>query len=91
MQSIRLRSRSTGETADRSTYSLPAGATSFSVTHQYLDDNPSGTASDIYPIAVTVTDNHGAGDSDSTSVRVDNVAPTWERLPAGHAARSRCR
>ena len=28
------------------TYNLAAGATSFSVTHQYLDDNPTGTSSD---------------------------------------------
>jgi len=36
-------------------YNYPAGSTSYSETHQYLDDEPTGTASDIYDIDVTVT------------------------------------
>src|SRR5439155_480485 len=35
---------------------LAAGVTTFSTTHQYLDDNPTGTASDIYAVGVTVAD-----------------------------------
>jgi hypothetical protein len=42
------------------TYNLPAGSTSFSVSHQYLDDNPTGTASDIYVVSGTLTDDDGA-------------------------------
>jgi hypothetical protein len=57
------------------TYSYPAGSTSYSETHQYLDDNPSGTASDIYSITVTVTDDDGGSDTAYTSVTVNNVAP----------------
>ena len=41
------------------TYHYAAGATTFSQTHQYLDDNPSGTLSDTYAIHVTATDNDG--------------------------------
>jgi hypothetical protein len=57
-------------------YSLAAGSTSFSVTHQYLDDNPTGTAFDIYSISVTITDDDTGTGSASASQRVNNVAPT---------------
>src|SRR5262249_29377169 len=57
------------------TLTLAAGVTSFSASHQYLDDNPTGTPSDVYAIAVTVTDNHGATGGAGTSVTVNNVAP----------------
>lgn len=43
----------------------------FSVSHQYLDDNPSGTSSDIYTVTITtlVDDDGGAADlTDSASV-----------------------
>src|SRR5207248_23834 len=39
--------------------------------HQYLDDNPSGTSSDIYTVSVTA----GAA-SASQNITVSNVAPT---------------
>ena len=48
--------------------------------HQYLDDNPSGTPTDDYPIAVTVTDSDGASDTESTTVTVNNVAPVITSL-----------
>jgi phage-related protein len=41
-----------------------------------------GTASDVYPIGVTVTDNHNATATASTSVTVNNVAPTITGLAA---------
>jgi hypothetical protein len=54
----------------------PAGSTSFSETHQYLDDNPAATSSDSYGITVIVTDDDGGSASDSSaSVVVNNVAP----------------
>ena len=56
-------------------YSYPAGSTSYSEDHQYLDDNPSGTSSDTYPISVTVTDDDAGQGSDSTTVVVDNLNP----------------
>jgi hypothetical protein len=57
------------------TYTYPAGATSYSETHQYLDDNPTGTLSDIYPISVTVTDDDTESDTETTTVTVNNVDP----------------
>jgi hypothetical protein len=58
------------------TLNLAAGVLTFSATHQYLDDNPSGTPSDVYPISVTVTDDDTGSGSGNTSVTVNNVAPS---------------
>ena len=44
-------------------------------THQYKDDNPTNTSSDVYTVTVTVTDNDGGSGSGTTSVTVNNVAP----------------
>jgi PKD domain len=52
-----------------------SGQSVFADTHQYLDDNPTGTPSDSYNIKVTVTDNDNLSDSSTTSVTVDNVPP----------------
>jgi len=57
------------------TFDYPAGADSFSETHQYADDNPSDTSSDDYSISVTVTDDDDGEDSASATVTVNNVAP----------------
>ena len=43
--------------------------------HKYLDDNPTETPSDVYPITITLTDDDGGVATASTSVRVNNVAP----------------
>ncbi len=56
--------------------SSPTGSQTFTLEHQYLDDNPSETASDTYAISATVTDNNGAASSDTEDVDVNNVAPT---------------
>jgi hypothetical protein len=48
---------------------------SFSFTHQYLDDKPSGTSSDVYGISVTLADDDTATATGSTSTTVNNVAP----------------
>jgi PKD repeat protein len=48
----------------------------FTLTHQYLDDNPSGTPWDIYTITVTAVDDDGGSDAASTLVTVNNVPPT---------------
>ena len=56
-------------------YSYPAGTTSFSETHQYLDDNPTGTLSDTYIILLTVTDDDTGIGTATTTVIVDNVDP----------------
>jgi len=57
------------------TLSLAAGVLMFSATHQYLNDNPSGTSSDDFSVGVTVTDNHFGTGVGSTNVTVNNVAP----------------
>jgi PKD repeat protein len=57
-------------------YSYPAGSTAFSETHQYLDDNPSGTPSDDYTVIVYVEDDDLGSDLETTTVTVHNVAPT---------------
>ncbi len=61
------------------TYTFAASATgtrNFTLTHQYLDDNPTNTDQDTYAISATVTDDDTLTDSDTTSVLVKNVAPT---------------
>jgi len=57
------------------TLTLPAGVLTYSASHQYLDDNPTGTASDVYAVNVTVTDDDTGTGSASTSVTVKNVSP----------------
>jgi len=57
------------------TYTYPAGTTLFSETHQYLDDDPTGTPSDVYTISASILDDDGGTDSDSTTITVNNVAP----------------
>jgi hypothetical protein len=68
---------------------LGAGATVFEVTHRYADDDPAGTASDPYAIAVTVRDDDGGAASTVESVVVDNVAPTIEGLATSSVSRRR--
>jgi uncharacterized repeat protein (TIGR01451 family) len=62
------------------TYSLPAGTQAFTETHQYLDDNPTGTAQDNVPIAVTLQDDDTGSANASTTVTVHNVAPTLSNV-----------
>lgn len=56
------------------TYSYAAAST-FTETHTYLDDDPTGTPSDTYSVTLTVIDNAGGTGSGSTSITVNNVAP----------------
>ncbi len=56
--------------------SLAANVFTYSAPHQYLDDNPTGTPSDNYPITVTVADYYGGSTSDSSkTITVNNLAP----------------
>ena len=52
-----------------------AGQRTFATTHRFLDDNPTGTSSDLNNIRVTVTDNDNLSASGNASITVDNVAP----------------
>ena len=57
---------------------LAAGALTFTKAHQYLDDGVSpgnGTASDVYAISVTVTDDDRGVGTASANVTVNNLAP----------------
>ena len=60
---------------------LAVGERAFSVSHRYLDDNPTGTPSDAYTIGVTVSDDDGDSDFDTTAVTVDNLPPLVDAGP----------
>jgi len=64
-----------GDGSPTTTLSLAAGLLTFSASHQYMDDNPTGTSSDVYSISVSVTDDDAGSGSAGTSVTVNNVAP----------------
>ena len=53
------------------------GAVPFSFDHQYLDDNPTGTSFDTFPISITATDNSGATGTANTSVTASNAPPRF--------------
>ena len=59
---------------------LILGERSFTATHRYLDDNPTGTPFDIYSITASVTDNDNLADSGTSSVTVKNVAPQLQSV-----------
>ena len=75
-----------GDGSALQTVNLAAGVLSFSVTHQYIDDNPTITSSDVYSIGVTVADDDGGTKSGSTSVTVNNVAPVVAIAPSSASA-----
>jgi hypothetical protein len=52
----------------------------FTASHAYADDNPTGTPSDLYTISATVTDEKGASDSGTASITVVNVPPKVSTL-----------
>lgn len=56
-------------------YTYPVGATSFAEMHQYLDDDPSGTPSDVYTVDLTLSDSYGLSTTTSVTITVDNVPP----------------
>ncbi|MDO9297068.1 PKD domain-containing protein [Bradyrhizobium sp.] len=56
----------------------------FTLSHRYLDDNPSGTPKDNYTITVTAEDNDGASSRKVAILTVANVAPTADGLKLSH-------
>ena len=60
--------------------SSSTGSQTFTLEHQYLDDNPSNTPSDTYTIQATVTDNNQETGSDSQELTVNNIAPSFGDL-----------
>ena len=71
-----------GDGSPAQVFNLPAGTTSFGRTHQYLDDNPSGTGADNYTISLLLSDNAGGSDTDAVGLTVANVAPTLSGIAA---------
>ena len=57
------------------TFTYPAGTTSFSESHQYDDDNPTGTDGDPYDITVTLSDDDGGTDVGDVTITVFNLPP----------------
>jgi PKD repeat protein len=68
------------------TLPLPAGSRTFSATHGYPDDDPTGTPSDRYTIRVRVVDGDGAADAVSIAVMVNNAAPALVSLASSSSA-----
>ena len=71
-----------GDGSPPQTINYPAGTAAFSETHQYLDDDPSGTPADPYVVTLILTDDDTGEDGDTTSTTVSNVAPTLSNLAA---------
>ena len=69
-----------GDGSPPQVFNYPSGTTSFSETHQYLDDSPSGTASDNYTIGLTLADDNGGTDTDSVVVTVNNAPPVLSNI-----------
>ena len=55
-------------------FSNPGGNNSFAIQHRYLDDDPTGTQSDMYTI--TISDGGSEVSTTSTAVTVHNVDPS---------------
>ncbi|MEO2046092.1 MAG: hypothetical protein ABGX16_05905 [Pirellulales bacterium] len=65
-----------GDESEENSFSLTVGQRWGVVSHQYLDDNPSGTPWDVNHVQITVADNHGASGIGSGEIRVNNVGPS---------------
>jgi len=55
---------------------INAADRTFTATRQYLDDNPTGTAADVYSVSLTLTDDDTGSAAATTTVTVSNVAPS---------------
>ena len=62
------------------TVNLEAGVRAFTLPHQYLDDNPTGTPSDMYTINLTLTDDDSGQDTGQITTVVDNVDPVVDPI-----------
>ena len=54
---------------------LAVSGGNFSISNQYNDDNPTGTASDTFNVNVRLRDDDAGSDTASASLTVNNVAP----------------
>jgi hypothetical protein len=62
------------------TFNYGAGTASFSETHRYLDDSPTGTPNDVRMIGLSLTDDDTGLDVDTTSLTITNAAPSLDAL-----------
>src|SRR4029079_7302084 len=63
-------------TVGATTYSWDATTHQLTLSHQYLDDNPTGTAQDPYDVTLTVHDDDATtGNTQTATVTVKNAAP----------------
>lgn len=69
-----------GDGVTDSPVALTVGARTFSVSHRYLDDNPTNTASDTNTITVTITDDDSLTGTGTTSTTVNNIKPVLTTL-----------
>ena len=69
-----------GDGTDIEIVTCQAGTTGINRAHTYLDDDPSGTVSDLHTISVSVDDPTTGTDEATMSVTVANVAPTLAGL-----------
>src|SRR4029078_7830584 len=61
-------------TVGATTYSWDAAKHQLTLSHQYLDDNPTGTAQDPYDVTLTVHDDDATtGNTQTATVTVKNV------------------
>ena len=74
-----------GDGSPVQTFNYPAGTTGFSLTNQYLDDDPTGTPSDTSTINLTLADNAGGSDTGSATLVVNNDAPVLTNIAANPA------
>ena len=65
-----------GDGSPATTVSSAAGVTSISVTHLYVDDNPTGTPSDVNTISTVVVDDDLGSGTIVNTITVNNVAPS---------------
>lgn len=63
-----------GDGSPTTKLSVAVGERSFVMSHQYLDDDPTGTSADTYTISVTVTDDDTLSANAAIDVVVENAA-----------------
>jgi hypothetical protein len=70
-----------GDGSPKETFTFPPGSPpNVSVTHKYLDDNPSVTPRDRYTIHLLWRDQHGGSNTGTLPIVVRNVAPSLSNL-----------
>ncbi len=70
-----------GDGSEPTVLDLEAGERSFEASHQYLDDDPTATPSDVYTVTVTVEDDDLGVTQESSDFTVLNVAPVLAGTP----------